>query len=126
VPAGAGAYQTLRRYDVRLDSVLVPRDASTLQVFVTLKNGSGAPLYVTSGEVRAQLTDADGATRETGQLWRASGAPAQLFSSTPVVQPGGELRVRYVFPPDAGGAPPRSLTLVDRDRRAEFDLGARR
>lgn len=120
-PAPSGAFQPLNRVDVRVDRVAVARGYPTHQVhaFVTVRNTSGAPVYFTSGFVKAFLADADGAGWERSQPYRASGEPAELFASTPVIQPGGELRVRYIFlsEPDARLS---SLTLSEGTTRAEF------
>lgn len=123
-PAAPAAFRPLDKVDVRLDRLVEARGTPTRQVhaFVTLKNASASPQYVTSGFLRAVLTDADGVAQERNQVWRASGEPAALFNSTPVVQPGAELKVRYVFNPDPGSVP-QSLRLSQGDAAAEFAAG---
>ena len=117
------AFQPLRQFDVRLDRVMEARGYPTRQVhvFVTIRNASGRAQYITSGFLKALLSDADGVAQERNQVWRAGGEPAALFNSTPVVQPGGELRIRYVFTPD-NGSRPASFSLMEGDRRAEFSV----
>lgn len=117
------SFQPLRQFDVRLDRVVEARGYPTRQVhvFVTIKNASGRAQHITSGFLKALLSDADGVAQERNQVWRASGEPAALFSSTPVVQAGAELRIRYVFTPDEGSRP-SSFTLMEGDRRAEFSV----
>jgi hypothetical protein len=128
-PAESGTtagFQPLRQFEVRLDRLWEARGYPTRQVhaFVTIKNVSARPQYITSGFLKAVLTDADGVAQERNQVWRASAEPAALFNSTPVVQPGAELKIRYVFNPDAGAMPDR-LTLFEGDSRAEFQGTAR-
>lgn len=120
-----GAFKPLRQFDVRLDRLWEARGYPTRQVhaFVTIKNVSARPQYITSGFLTAVLTDADGVAQERRQVWRASAEPAALFTATPVVQPGAELKIRYVFTPDAGATPER-LTLSEGDRQAEFQASA--
>ena len=125
-PVPVGAFKPLGQFDVRLDRLWEARGYSTRQVhaFVTIKNVSARPQYITSGFLKAVLSDADGVAQERNQVWRASAEPAALFNSTPVVQPGAELKIRYVFNPDAGAVPER-FTLSEGDRRAEFQAAAR-
>jgi hypothetical protein len=123
-PVVPAAFKPLNRIDVRVDRVVVARGYPTHQVhaFLTVKNTSASPQYFTSGFMKAVLADADGAGWERSQPYRASGEPAALFSSTPVIQPGGELKVRYIFlsEPDAQL---RTLTLSEGGQRAEFPVG---
>ncbi len=118
------AFRSLNRFDVRLDRLWEARGYPTRQVhaFVTVKNVSASPQYLTSGLIKAVLTDGDGVAQERNQLWRASAEPAALFNSTPVVQPGAELKVRYVFNPDEGSTP-STLTLSEGGKRVEFGAG---
>ena len=121
--APAETFRPLNRLDVRLDRVVVAQGYPTHQVhaFITVKNASAVPQHFTSGFLKAVLTDADGVSWERSQPFRASGEPAELFSATPVVQPGAELKVRYVFVPGAGSRPVR-LTLSEGARSAEFSV----
>jgi hypothetical protein len=123
VPTSAG-FKPLNRLDVRVDRVVVARGYPNYQVhaFLTVKNTSASPQYFTSGYMKAVLADADGVSWERSQPYRASGEPAALFGSTPVIQPGGELEVRYVFLPEAD-ARLTSLTLSEGGQRAEFPVG---
>ena len=84
--------------------------------FVTVKNITGSTQYV---NFRAVLCDGDGVCQERNQYYRASGEPAALFNATPAVQPGQELKIRYVFNPDSGSQPIK-FTLHQADKRAEF------
>jgi hypothetical protein len=122
-PVATAAFKPLNRINVRVDRVVVARGYPTHQVhaFLTVKNTSASPQYFTSGFMKAVLADADGAGWERSQPYRASGEPAALFSSTPVIQPGGELKVRYIFlsEPDAQL---RTLTLSEGGQRAEFPV----
>jgi len=121
-PVGA-AFKPLNRVDVRVDRVMVARGYPTHQVhaFVTVKNTSASPQYFTSGYLKALLTDADGVSLERSQPYRASGEPAALFAATPVIQSGGELKVRYIFVPPEDAAL-TSLTLIKGGKRADFPV----
>jgi hypothetical protein len=122
-PVALAAFKPLNRIDVRVDRVVVARGYPIHQVhaFLTVKNTSASPQYFTSGFMKAVLADADGVSWERSQPYRSSGEPAALFGSTPVMQPGGELKVRYIFlsEPDAR---PTSLTLSEGGQRAEFPV----
>lgn len=122
-PVVTGGFKPLRRVDVRLDRIVVARGYPTHQVhaFVTVRNASPGLQYFTSGFLKVLLTDADGVSLERSQPYRASGEPAALFMSTPVIQPGGELKVRYVFTPPED-AQLTSLTFSEGDQRAEFPV----
>lgn len=123
-PVASTGFKPLRRVDVRLDRLWEARGYPTRQVhaFVTVRNVSAQPQYITSGYLKAVLSDSDGVAQERNQVWRASAEPAALFNSTPVVQPGAELKIRYVFIPD-DGSQPATLTLSEGDKRAEFPAG---
>ncbi len=125
-PAAPAGFKPLRRFDVRLDPVWEARGYPTRQVhaFVTIRNISAQPQYITSGFLKAVLSDSDGIAQERNQVWRASAEPAALFNSTPVVQPGAELKIRYVFNPDEG-AQPATFTLGEGAATAEFPAQAR-
>lgn len=123
-PVTAGAFKPLNRVDVRFDRLWVARGYPTYQVhaFLTVRNTSATPQYFASGFMTVTLSDADGAGWERSQPFRASGEPAALFNATPVIQPGGELKVRYVFVPEED-TPLTSLTVTEGQARAEFDVG---
>ncbi|WP_126174293.1 hypothetical protein [Altericroceibacterium xinjiangense] len=89
---------------------------------MTVKNTSGSPQYFTSGFLKAVLADGDGMCRERTQPYRASGEPAELFASTPVVQADGELKVRSVFLSEKD-AQLTSLTRSEGGRYASFPVG---
>lgn len=114
VPAAVGPY------DVQIETL--ERSGRTVRIVATLGNGSAVPQHLSSGQIRAILTDSDGASQERNQVWRASGEPPQTFSGTPVIQPGATLRIRWVF--QAEGGLPRDLTLISGGESVTFDLGA--
>lgn len=122
-PQAPSVYKALNRFDVRLDKVIEARGYPTRQVhaFVTLKNVATSQQYITSGIIRAVLTDTDGVAQERNQVWRTTVEPAALFNSTPVVAPGAELKIRYVFNPDNGSVP-ANLTLSEGGKTAEFPV----
>lgn len=92
-------FKPLGRYGVKLETT-EGRDDNRYQVIATLKNRTSGPLYLTSGEIYVFLEDQDGAAQQTGQVMRASAEPPAPFNSTPVIQPGATLRVRWIFRPD--------------------------
>lgn len=124
-PVTPFAFKPLNRIGVRVDRVVVASGYPTYQVhaFVTAKNTSASPQYFTSGFMKAVLADADGVSWERSQPYRASGEPASLFAATPVIQPGGELKVRYIFVPPEDAAL-TLLTLSEGGKRADFPVGA--
>lgn len=123
--AGGAAFKPLRRVDVRFDRLWVARGYPTHQVhaFLTVRNSSATPQHFTSGFMKVVLADADGAGWERSQPYRASGEPAALFNATPVIQPGGELKVRYVFTPEEDSQL-STLTVSEGTTRAEFPVGS--
>ncbi len=122
-PDTSEAYRSLNKFDVRLDKVVEARGYPTRQVhvFVTIKNATTTQQYITSGFMRAVLTDTDGVGQERNQVWRANVEPTALFNNTPVVKPGAELAIRYVFMPDSG-AVPAALTLSEGGKTLEFPV----
>ena len=119
----AATFRALNKLDVRMDKVIEARGYPTRQVhvFLTIKNASATQQYITSGFMRAVLTDTDGIGQERNQVWRANVEPAALFNTTPVVKPGAELAIRYVFMPDSG-ATPGTLTLSEGGKMLEFPI----
>jgi hypothetical protein len=122
-PPAVAAFKSLNRVDVRLDRVVVARGYPTHQVhaFVTVKNASPGPQYFTSGFMKVLLTDADGVALERSQPYRASGEPAELFAATPVIQPGAELKARYIFVPPVD-AQLTTVTLSEGGKSASFPV----
>ncbi|MNF07343.1 hypothetical protein D3C80_2075010 [compost metagenome] len=90
---------------------------------MTVRNATETTQYLTSGALRAILTDADGAGQERNQFWRGSGDPPALFSGTPAIQPGAAIMVRFIFNPDTPDL--QTLTLIDGAERVEFALNGR-
>lgn len=100
-----------------------PRGSAVVRAAVTIHNVSERVQYLASGTFRAILTDADGAAQERNQIWQGSGEPAQVFNSTPALQPDGELTVRFTFNPDIRELD--RLVLMRGEERIEFDLAGR-
>jgi hypothetical protein len=69
------------------------------------------------------LEDSDGVGKQNGQVLRPSETGREHFGSSPVLQPGRELRVKYSFHPD-GGATPARVTVTEGDKSAEFGPSA--
>jgi len=111
------------RFDVRLERLERPRGSRVVRAVVTVRNATETVQYLTSGALRAILTDADGVGQERNQFWRGSGDPPALFSGTPTVQPGAAITVRFVFNPDMPQLD--TLTLIDAGERVEFRLSGR-
>ncbi len=122
----AAAFKPLNRVDVRVDRVIVARGYPTHQVhvFVTMKNTSASPQYHT-GWLKVVLADADGVSWERSQPYMASREPAALFPETPVIQPGGVLRSRYVFTPPED-AQFTTVTLSEGGKSAVFPVSLQR
>lgn len=112
---------TVGAFNITLEGV--ERAGRTVRVVATVRNESASAQYLSSGQIRAVLTDTRGGSQERNQVWRASGEPPQVFNGTPVVQPGASLRIRWVF--QAEGAEPRSLDLMSGGDEAKFDLSGR-
>jgi hypothetical protein len=125
-PPVAAAFKPLNRVDVRVDRVVVARGYPTHQVhvYVTMKNTSASPQYHT-GWLKVVLADADGVSWERSQPYSASREPAALFAETPVIQPGGELRSRYIFTPEVD-AQLSTLTLSEGGKSAVFPVSLQR
>lgn len=119
-PDRAEGFQPVGRLQVRFDRLERPRGSAVVRAVVTIRNPGRQARHLPSGTFRAVLTDADGAGQERNQIWRGSGEPAATFNGTPVVMPGEELTVRFIFNPDI----PRlgTLTLSNGREQAVFDL----
>ena len=113
-------FQRLQPFDVRFDQLERPRGSQVVRAVVTIRNVGEQVQYLASGTFRAILTDADGAAQERNQIWQGSGEPAQVFNSTPALQPDAELTVRFTFNPDIRELD--SLVLMRGEERIEFDL----
>jgi hypothetical protein len=118
-PQPAAGFQPLMKYDVRVDRVVAARDQARIDVFVTLRNATKGPVYATSGALMVRLEDSDGVGKVTGQIFRPTPDGREHFASTPVIEPGGQLRAKYSFIPDAGTTPGRVI-ITEGDKRAEF------
>jgi hypothetical protein len=119
MPGSDGGFRQLRKYDVRLDRIETPRDDRLVHIYLTLKNATQSQQYVSSGVVQVQLRDSDGATKQTGQVLRPVAGALQHFGSTPVLQPGEELKVQFALQLDSGTSPTKVI-VVEGDKRAEF------
>jgi hypothetical protein len=94
---GDGKFRALDNVDIRFDAIKPGRTASTMELFVTFKNVSTKQQTIGAGNFNPILTDPDGrAIRDMGNLYRASGDVPQTISA-PRIEPGDELRLRYVF-----------------------------
>jgi hypothetical protein len=122
-PQPAAGFEAVGKFDVRFEGLERPRGSAVVRAIVTIRNATETIQHLPSGTFRVILTDADGAGQERGQLWRGSGEPAALFNSTPVLQPGAALKVRFVFNPDTPQL--RSLTLIEGQEQVVFDLSSR-
>jgi hypothetical protein len=106
-----------------VDRVVAARDAQRIDVFMTLRNATQTQLHVTSNTLMVTLEDSDGAGKQNGQVLRPSEAGREHFASSPALQPGRELRVKYSFHPDSGATPAR-VTVTEGDKSAEFGPSA--
>ena len=120
---GAASFQPLQKYAVRVDRVVAaPGGAQRVDVFMTLKNNTQGQLWASSGVVQVKLTDNQGVSKQNGQVLRPVEETQAHFGSTPVIEPGEELKVKFSFYPDAGTRPSR-VTVIEGDKRAEFSGG---
>jgi hypothetical protein len=121
-PAGSAGFKPLRKFDVRVDRVASARDTQRIDVFLTMKNASAQPQYITSGTLQVILEDSEGVAKQNGQVLRPTDTGREHFGSTPVVAPGRELKVKYSFHPDTGTRPSR-VTVMEGDKSADFSAG---
>jgi hypothetical protein len=122
-PQPSAGFKPLMKYDVRVDRVAIARDQPRIDVFVTLRNATQGPLYATSGALTVRLEDSDGVGKVNGQILRPTPESRAHFASTPVIEPGGELRAKYSFHPDPDATPARVI-VIEGEKRAEFGAGA--
>lgn len=134
VPPGAGGgssigaqggYQGISQtWDVKFDGARVERD-SEVHVFMSVKNRSTSDQYVTPGTFIPNLGNQDGEVITSRAVFRASGEKPTEFR--PTVPADGEVRVRFIFRPEAGTAQPQAFTLESfGHRKLTFDVSALR
>jgi len=118
MPAGDGSFRALGKYSVRLDRVVAGKDGRA-HVYLTLKNASQQKLYVTSGQLTLRVTDGNGVSKENGQLLQPLDNAVKLFDSTPVLDPGDELKVQYAVVVEAGSSTAK-VRVSEGDKRIDF------
>jgi hypothetical protein len=117
-PAG---FDSLRRYDVRLDRVVRASDEARVDVFVTLRNATQGILHGTSSALKVRLEDDEGVGKQASQAFRATPHGRVHFASTPVIEPGGQLKVKFTFFAGEGGVPAK-VAIIEEDKRVSYDL----
>jgi hypothetical protein len=108
--AQAGVFHHLGEYDVRFDEARAARDGR-VHTFFTVRNASGRAQSFGAGALVAVMTDADGVGVRESQAYRAGGDEPVLFSPSPIIPAGGELRVRYVLAPTTVHGPLRRVSV---------------
>jgi hypothetical protein len=117
----ADGFQSLARWDVRLDRVENPRDDRLTHVYLTLRNAGTATLLQTQ-DVWVYLEDSGGVEQRSGQgLLPQPGYPKLFGSPPPVVRPGREIRTKFVFDRHEGASPTR-ITVEEGGKEAAFEF----
>lgn len=107
--ASSNGFQSISRvWNARVERAEAARD-SEVHVFVVVRNVSNADQSITPGSFIPNLTNQDGETITNRAVYRATGETPTDFR--PVVPAGGEVRIRFVFRPDARTAQPRTFAL---------------
>lgn len=121
-PVADGMQQISRTWRVRFEKAEVARDME-LHVFLIVKNVSASDQSITPGTFVPVLINQDGEGLTSRAVYRASGETPTEFR--PTVPVNGEVRVRYVFRPDADTAQPRTMTLeAFGEQKLSFDVSA--
>jgi hypothetical protein len=120
-PTAPAGFDSLRRYDVRLDGVVRASDEARVDVFVTLRNATQGILHSTSSALKVRLEDDEGVGKEASQAFRATPEGRVHFASTPVIEPGGQLKVKFTFFAGEGGVPAK-VAIIEGDKRVSYDL----
>ena len=118
-PPAAG-FKPLGKWAVRVDRVDTPREDRLVHVYLTFRNASKGVLFQTQG-VLVRMEDSEGVATQNGQSLRALEGYPQQFPSPPVVEPGRELKVKFVFDL-AEGASPQRVTVIEDGRQASFEV----
>ena len=118
----SGDFRQVAKWDVRLDRIELPRDDDLVHVYLTFRNASHGVLWQTQC-VQVRLGSDDGVTEQNGQSLRSVEGPPILFDRPPAVDPGAELKAKFVFSRRSGTNPARA-TVIEGDRRAEFAAGS--
>lgn len=81
------------------------------EAVVVLRNTGAAPLPLSRDMLRIALLDAAGDTRQaTGDLYEPDGPARRPINRLPTLEPGGEVRVRLMFP-ESGTMTPNRYTV---------------
>lgn len=102
---GRGTFKSLSKLDVRIDNVVPGRDGR-LEAFVTLRNPTREVQSTSKGEIKLSGMNADGAKSTSvsvlhsvrGERGRNDELPLLVY-----VEPGAEMRLRYVFDESING-----------------------
>lgn len=121
-PVADGMEQISRTWRVRFEKAEVSRGME-LHVFFVVKNVSASDQSITPGTFVPVLINQDGEGLTSRAVYRATGETPTEFR--PTVPVNGEVRVRYIFRPDANTAQPRTLTLeAFGENKLRFDVSA--
>lgn len=118
---GRGAFKPLSKFDLRIDNVVAARDGR-IEAFVTLRNTTRDVQSTSKGDLRLESANADGAkVTSVSALYSVRGERGR-YDELPLlvyVEPGGEIRLRYVFDEAISGA----ITVTDGRVRQVFTPG---
>lgn len=112
-------FKTVGKWAVRVDRVDTPREDRLVHVYMTFRNASKGVLFQTQG-VLVRMEDSEGVATQNGQSLRAVEGYPQQFPSPPAVDPGRELKVKFVFDL-AEGASPQQITVIEDGRQVTFE-----
>ncbi|RZJ46867.1 MAG: hypothetical protein EON87_02950 [Brevundimonas sp.] len=115
-------FAPLGAWSVRVDRVENPREDRLVHVYLTLRNDSTRQLMQTEN-ISVLFEDSTGITVESGQGLKAEPGYPQLFGSPPpVVEPGREIRTKFVFDRNRGASAVRVTVQEGQDYSADFEF----
>lgn len=115
-------FAPLGAWSVRVDRVENPREDRLVHVYLTLRNDSTRPLMQTEN-ISVLFEDSSGITVESGQGLKAEPGYPQLFGSPPpVVEPGREIRTKFVFDRNRGASAIRVTVQEGQEHSADFEF----
>ncbi|HVK02983.1 MAG TPA: hypothetical protein VM490_05885, partial [Armatimonadaceae bacterium] len=111
---GDGKFYRLDNFAVRFDELKVGLDEASLELIVTKRNITTKPQGIGAGGFDLMITDSDGISiRDAGNVYRPSGDRPERFDRGISVLPGGEARIRWVFPLFKGITPLKTLSIKE-------------
>jgi hypothetical protein len=118
---GGGAFKSLSKFDVRIDRVSRARDG-LLEAFLTLRNPGTAVETISKGWIKLSGSDADGAKGTSRSALYSVRGERGNYDELPLlvyVEPGQQVRLRYVFDQAISGP----ITISDGTTSQTFTAG---